>query len=125
MKRKAFTLSELVITMAVSAIILVTILASISLFTRMNALAVDGAKDAYQVMKLKDYMIKHECTDESLFSYDSETGVISYDNVEAVNVPEVEITIFEEDGFIKGSITYLDGESYRVLDFCIKEIVDE
>lgn len=104
---KGFTLVELLVTMAVTAISLTMISGTIYLTVKISNDVIYNSSQSYKIMKLKDYIIDNKITTNTDFVIDSTNDDLIYRGNTLFNDINVkEISFYLKDDFTYSFIEY-------------------
>ena len=131
--RKAFTLAELLVAVAVSAILLAAVAATLIFVLRSTDKAEDAANMTYKARTVRDYILSEDVVDEitkdDVFEYSQEERTLKDVERDKIIVSEalyMKVTfIVDEDNFLVCTIEYKtnkDSEQNDKLTFVVKKL---
>lgn len=114
-KRKAFTLVEILVTIAVSAILMVSVGTAFYFVVILNENTIENSSMAYKVRAVRQYILANKDSvgdtyDDDIIYVEDARSLVDYnpseDKVIISDSAYVNVDIYTEDGFLKCTITY-------------------
>lgn len=97
--KKGFTLAELLVALACSAVVLLGVLSTFGIVTTLQKRAIDTAEATHQLPVLRDYICQNNITTDAGFVI--RNGTVAYNRkviVIGTNITSITFTIPEENG---------------------------
>ena len=119
--KKAFTLVELLFAVAVSSILVILIVASVSFINTANGISVDNSSSMYDLRKVKDYIIEEKITSNKNYSYVD--GCIYYKDdkvMENLYFDDLSFSFTKTNDVTRCTINYLVNEDNNEITFVVK-----
>jgi len=114
-KRKAFTLVEILVTIAVSAILMVSVGTAFYFVVILNENTIENSSMAYKVRAVRQYIIANKDSigdtyDDNIIYVEDARSLVDYNPIEDKVIINdsayVNVDIYTDNGFLKCTITY-------------------
>ena len=120
--KKGFTLVEVLVTIALTSLVLVSIGGSIYFISQITSKAMKGSSLNYQLLTVRDFIIKNELEDNTNFNF-KDDDLYYIDTLLVSDTSINSIDFFVKNQFVCSSIKYFKENLDAVLSFVVKTII--
>lgn len=119
--KKGFTLVEVLITIALTSLVLVSVGSSIFFISQITSKTMKNSALNYQLLTVRDFIIKNELEDNTNFNF-KDNDLYYVDTLLASDTSIKSIDFYLKDQFVYSNINYLKENLNLVLTFAVKII---
>ncbi len=119
--KKGFTLVEVLVNIALTSLVLVSVGSSIYFISEITSKAMKGSSLNYQLLTVRDFIIKNELEDNTNFNF-KDDDLYYIDTLLVSDTSINSIDFFVKNQFVYSSIKYFKENFDAVLSFVVKTI---
>lgn len=119
--KKGFTLVEVLVTIALTSLVLVSVGSSIYFISQITSKAMKNSALNYQLLTVRDFIIKNEIEDNTNFNF-KDDNLYYIDTLLASNTSIKSIDFYLKEKFVYSNINYLKENLNLVLTFAVKTV---
>lgn len=119
--QKGFTLVEVLVTIALTSLVLVSVGSSIYFISEITSKAMKGSSLNYQLLTVRDFIIKNELEDNTNFNF-KDDDLYYIDTLLVSDTSINSIDFFVKNQFVYSNIKYFKENFDAVLSFVVKTI---
>lgn len=119
--KKGFTLVEVLVTIALTSLVLVSVGSSIYFISEITSKAMKGSSLNYQLLTVRDFIIKNELEDNTNFNF-KDDDLYYIDTLLVSDTSINSIDFFVKNQFVYSNIKYFKENFDAVLSFVVKTI---